>query len=164
MVQGRKIVAMKTALWMVGKTSYPFIEEGMELYIKRLHHYLSFETQIFPHPKGNLSPEQTKSWEAEAILRKLQPGDFLVLLDERGKAPTSPAFAAQMERWQSAGHKRLVFLIGGAYGFDASVYDRANERLSLSNMTVSHQIVRLFFLEQLYRAMTILRNEPYHHA
>ena len=149
---------------MVGKTHYAFIGEGMELYAKRLQHYLSFETEYFPHPKGNLSPEQTKSAESEAILRKLQPSDHLVLLDERGKTYTSPAFAAQMERWQSAGHKRLIFLIGGAYGFDQALYDRANDRLSLSQMTVSHQIVRLFFLEQLYRAMTILRNEPYHHA
>jgi 23S rRNA (pseudouridine1915-N3)-methyltransferase len=155
---------MKTELWMVGKTSYAFIEEGMEMYTKRLQHYLSYEARVFPHPKGNLSPEQTKLAEATAVLAKLLPSDHLVLLDERGKAPTSPGFAAQMERWQSAGHKRLIFLIGGAYGFDASVYERANDRLSLSNMTVSHQLVRLFFLEQLYRAMTILRNEPYHHA
>lgn len=155
---------MKSELWLVGKTSYAFIDEGMEVYAKRLRHYLSFDVQVFPHPKGNVPPELIKSLEGEAVLRKILPGDHLVLLDERGKTYPSVAFAGQMERWQSAGYKRLIFLIGGAYGFDEAVYARANDQLSLSQMTISHQIVRLFFLEQLYRAMTILRNEPYHHA
>ncbi|MCB0589602.1 MAG: 23S rRNA (pseudouridine(1915)-N(3))-methyltransferase RlmH, partial [Phaeodactylibacter sp.] len=155
---------MKTELWAIGKTSEPYLEEGMALYQKRLGYYLKFGLEIIPDVRkaGKLSPDQLKVKEAESVLRRLQPGDFLVLLDEAGKQHTSESFAGFLNHKMQMSYKRLIFLIGGAYGFSPELYARADGKLSLSRMTFSHQMVRLFFLEQLYRAMTILNNEPYH--
>jgi 23S rRNA (pseudouridine1915-N3)-methyltransferase len=155
---------MKTELWLTGKTIFPYLEEGIGIYEKRLVHYLPFQLVVLPEVKngGTLPPEQLKRREGEVIKTRLKSDDFLVLLDERGKQFTSVEFAAFIEQKQMLGPKRLIFLIGGAWGFPEEIYQRANFRLSLSNMTFSHQMVRLFFLEQLYRAMTILRGESYH--
>ena len=155
---------MKTELWLTGKTALPYIDEGMAVYEKRLPHYLSFQTVVLPEVKnaGTLPPDLLKQKEGEVALAKLKPGDFLVLLDEKGKHLTSVEFARYMEQWFQAAHKRLIFLVGGAWGFSEEMYRRADFRLSLSKMTFSHQMVRLFFLEQLYRAMIILRGEGYH--
>ena len=157
---------MKMELWAIGKTSEPYLEEGMALYQKRLGYYLKFGLEIIPDVRkaGKLSPDQLKVKEAESVLRRLQPGDFLVLLDEAGKQQTSESFAGFLNHKMQMSYKRLIFLIGGAYGFSPELYARADGKLSLSRMTFSHQMVRLFFLEQLYRAMTILNNEPYHNA
>lgn len=157
---------MKTELWAIGKTSERYLEEGIELYSKRLSHYLRFALEIIPDVKkaGKQGPEQLKAREGEAVLQRLRPGDFLVLLDAAGLQYTSEAFAEFIGHKQQLSYKRLIFLVGGAYGFPPELYGRADSRLSLSLMTFSHQMVRLFFLEQLYRAMTILNNEPYHNA
>ncbi|HHM21634.1 MAG TPA: 23S rRNA (pseudouridine(1915)-N(3))-methyltransferase RlmH [Bacteroidetes bacterium] len=157
---------MKSELWYIGKTSFPFLSEGVQLYEKRLKHYLSFETILIPHIKNanKLPPRQLKEKEGEAVLDRLNKNDFLVLLDERGKQYTSVEFSKFVENKFRSGHRRLVFLIGGAYGFSKKIYNRADHQLSLSKMTFSHQMIRLFFLEQLFRAMTILRGEPYHNG
>ena len=156
---------MKVALWMVGKTSFPYLKEGIQLYEKRLKHYLSFEHCVLPDIKNakNLKEAQLKIKEGQLILKKLKKEDTLILLDENGKMLTSVQFATFVEKQLHQSHKRIVFLIGGAYGFSEAVYQRSQRKLSLSKMTFSHQMVRLIFIEQLYRAMTILRNEPYHH-
>lgn len=157
---------MKAALWWVGDTSFSYIKEGQDIYTKRLKHFLPFETQLIPDVKNakNRTEEQLKKKEGEAILKKLDKGDCLLLLDERGKEFSSIKFAKYLENQLQMSHKRIVFLIGGSYGFSDEVYARANGKISLSKMTFSHQMVRVFALEQLYRAMTILRNMPYHHA
>ncbi len=156
---------MKTELWYIGKTSFPYLKEGMAIYDKRLRHYLPFEQVCFPDVKNakNLSINQLKEQEADIILKKLRKDDWLVLLDENGKAFTSRQMAEWLQKQLQLSYKRIIFLIGGAYGFSPKVYERSNTKISLSQMTFSHQMVRLFFLEQLYRSMTILRNEPYHH-
>lgn len=155
---------MKIELWLVGKTSFAYLKEGMEIYQKRLKHYIPFDVNIIPDIKKakNLSSNQLKQKEGEAILSKLKKEDFLILLDERGKHLTSIEFARFMEQKLQLSHKRIVFLVGGAYGFSEELYNRSNSKLSLSKMTFSHQMIRLFVLEQLYRAMTIMRGEPYH--
>lgn len=155
---------MKTELWYIGKTSFPYLEEGMKLYEKRLERYLVFESVLLPDVKNanKLPPDQLKIKEGETVLGKLAPGDFLVLLDERGGQMSSVQFAKFMEQQLQAGSRKMVFLVGGAYGFSTAVYQRANQQLSLSKMTFSHLMIRLFFLEQLFRAMTILKGEPYH--
>lgn len=155
---------MKVELWGIGKTNERYIEEGMALYEKRLKHYLPFQWVIVPDIKGagSLSAQQVKAKEGESILSKLKDDDLLILLDERGRSLSSEGFAGYLDKKLQHSQRRLVFLIGGAYGFSEALYHRANDQLSLSSMTFSHQMVRLFFLEQLYRAMTILRNEPYH--
>lgn len=157
---------MKIELWMVGKTSFPYLKEGIEIYQKRLKHYLPFAIEVIPDLKNtkNLNETQVKNKEAELILKKLAPQDFLILLDENGKQYDSIAFAKLIESKRSLSHKKIVFLIGGAYGFSDTVYQRSNAKISLSKMTFSHQMVRLFVVEQIYRAMTILKNEPYHHV
>lgn len=136
----------------------------MGIYLKRLGHYLKFELAILPDVKnaGRLQAGQLKALEGEGVLQRLRPGDFLILLDEGGRQFSSEEFAAFLGRQFQLSYRRLVFLIGGAYGFSPEVSQRADMKLSLSRMTFSHQMVRLFFLEQLYRAMTILNNEPYH--
>ena len=156
---------MKAELWVIGNTSFPYLKEGTTIYEKRLKHYLPFEYSVIPDIKNakNRSNLQLKTKEGELILKKLDKGDCLVLLDEGGKEFTSLKFAKYMENMLQLSHKRLIFVIGGAYGFSPDVYQRANAKISLSKMTFSHQMVRLFVLEQLYRAMTILRNQPYHH-
>ncbi len=157
---------MKAALWWVGDTSFSYIQEGQGIYAKRLEHFLPFETYTIPDVKNakNMPEERIKKKEGEAILKKLDKGDCLLLLDERGKEFSSIKFAKYLEQQLQMSHRRIVFLIGGAYGFSDEVYARANGKISLSKMTFSHQMVRVFALEQIYRAMTILRNMPYHHA
>ena len=156
---------MKIVLLVIGKTDASYLQEAVAVYEKRLVHYIPFETEIIADIKNakNLTEEQQKEQEGEKIKKALQPGDYVVLLDENGKEFTSERFADYIEKKTHAVSKRLVFVIGGPYGFSEAVYSLAAERISLSKMTFSHQMVRLFFVEQLYRAMTILNNEPYHH-
>lgn len=154
---------MKTELWAIGKTSEAYLETGLGIFEKRLKNYLPFSWTVLPDVKLKTADgAMLKKEEGKMILSKLKPDDYLVLLDENGRQYTSVELANWMERRLSDSRKRLVLLIGGAFGFAPEVYARANEQLSLSKMTFSHQMVRLFLLEQLYRAMTILRNEPYH--
>lgn len=157
---------MKLETWFIGKTSDKYLQTGIEKYAKRLPHYLPFEMVLIPDVKnaGKLKPTQLKQKEAELVLSRLKPQDGLILLDERGKQFTSEELATWLDKQLQMPYRRLIFLVGGAFGFDESVYQRANGKLSLSKMTFSHQMIRLFCLEQLYRAMTILRNEPYHNA
>lgn len=157
---------MKVECWAIGKTQDKYLVEGLGVFDRRLRHYLPFEWVELPDIKnaGKLQPDQVRELEGEVILRRLRPEDRLVLLDEKGRNFSSVEFATHLDRQLQQQAKRLIFQIGGAYGFSPAVYQRANEQLSLSRMTFSHQMVRLFLLEQLYRAMTILRNEPYHNA
>lgn len=155
---------MKVEFWMIGKTAFPYLKEGMAIYEKRLKRYLPLKLSILPDIKNakNLSPIELKRKEGALILSKLNPEDCLILLDERGKEFDSVGFSRFLEQRLQSSHKRLIFQIGGAYGFSEEVYQRANFKISLSKMTYSHQMVRLFFIEQLYRGMTIMRGEPYH--
>ena len=156
---------MEISLIVIGKTNARYLQEGIEEYIKRLKHYIPYSITVLPDIKNTkkLTEEQQKEAEGKLMLNALKPGDCLVLLDERGKEFTSVAFADYLQRKMNAGLRRLVFVIGGPYGFSQSVYDRADEKISLSKMTFSHEMIRLFFTEQIYRAMTIQRGEPYHH-
>jgi 23S rRNA (pseudouridine1915-N3)-methyltransferase len=156
---------MQIQFIVTGKTTQDFIQKGLDEYENRLKHYFPFEITVIQGLKNtkNLSFSQQKEKEGELILKALQPGDYVILLDERGKEFTSLNFAAYLEKKTCMGSKRLVFVIGGAYGFSDKVYEAAQEQIALSKMTFSHQMIRLIFLEQLYRAMTILNNEPYHH-
>ena len=156
---------MKIHLITVGKTNQHFVQQGLDEFCGRLSHYFPFELKIIPDIKNtkNLPVEQQKEKEGELILQSFQTGDYIVLLDEHGKEYTSINFAEFIEKKAHTGIRRLVFVIGGAYGFSSTVYEAANEKIALSKMTFSHQLVRLIFVEQLYRAMTILNNEPYHH-
>lgn len=156
---------MKITLFCVGKTTKDyFIKAEME-YENRLQHYINFERFDFPELKNTKgkSTEQIKQEEGELILKKIATSDHLILLDEAGKHYTSIDFSHELQKYLNMGLKNLVFVVGGAYGFSDDVYQRANGKMSLSKMTFSHQMVRTFFLEQLYRGFTILRNEPYHH-
>ena len=156
---------MKIQLIVIGKTNQHFVQQGLDEFCSRLTHYYPFEFEIIPELKNtkNLPVEQQKEKEGELILRSFQSGDYIVLLDELGKEFTSVKFAEYIEKKAHIGLKRLVFIIGGAYGFSSAVYEAAHEKIALSRMTFSHQLIRLIFIEQLYRAMTILQNEPYHH-
>jgi 23S rRNA (pseudouridine1915-N3)-methyltransferase len=156
---------MKIKLIVVGKSAFDFVKEGEEVYEKRLLHYLPFEKLVVSDVKNprNLSHEELKKKEGEMILSKITNQDFLVLLDENGSQFTSTKFASWLERKVNEGNRSMVFVIGGAFGFSKDVYDRSNYLISLSKMTFSHQLVRVIFLEQLYRAQTILKGEPYHH-
>ncbi|MCH5346694.1 MAG: 23S rRNA (pseudouridine(1915)-N(3))-methyltransferase RlmH [Muribaculaceae bacterium] len=156
---------MKIIIVAIGKTTTKYISQGIDQYLDRLKHYIPVEIIAIPDVKASrsLSAEQQKEQEGRQILSKLQPGDRLVLLDERGTQPTSRQFAGMIEQMTNQGLRRVVFAIGGPYGFSNEVYTRADSQLSLSRMTLTHEMVRLFFIEQLYRAMTILRGEPYHH-
>lgn len=156
---------MKITLLTIGKTDAGYFIEAVNEYQKRLEHYIPFEIQIIPDIKNtkSLTAEQQKEKEGELILKSLQSGDYLVLLDDKGKEYTSIQFASYIEKKTHTVAKRLVFAIGGPYGFSEAVYTKSNEKLTLSRMTFSHQMVRFIFVEQLYRAMTILNNEPYHH-
>lgn len=155
---------MKITLLVVGKTTDAHIEVLIQEYQKRLTHYIPFALQIIPELKNtkSLTPEQQKQAEGELILRTITPSTDLVLLDEHGKEFRSIEFADYVQKRMSSG-RDVMFVVGGPYGFSEGVYQRANGKISLSKMTFSHQMVRLFFVEQLYRAMTILRGEPYHH-
>lgn len=155
---------MTISLLCIGKTDSKEISSLLENYEKRLRHYIRFERVVLPDVKRkNLSPAQQKSAEADLLLKKLSPSDQVILLDEKGKEFRSVEWSAQLESKMVQGTKRLVFVVGGPYGFDEQIYKRANSKMSLSRMTFSHQMVRLFFVEQLYRAFTIIRKEPYHH-
>ncbi len=156
---------MKTTLIVIGKTDADYLAEAIDEYKSRLAHYLPFEMEVIPDVKNvkNLSEAQQKEKEGELILKSVQAGDYLVLLDDKGKEYTSMQFAAYMERKMQTVPKRLVFVVGGPYGFSEAVYGAASEKISLSKMTFSHQMIRLIFIEQIYRAMTILNHEPYHH-
>ena len=156
---------MKIVLLTIGKTSEKYLIEGIAQYQKRLKHYTQFEILEIPNLKNakNFSNAEIIKKEGELILKQLQNSDYLVLLDDKGKDFTSPKYAQKLQQWMLSGKKRVVFVVGGAYGFSEQVYKRGNEKISLSKMTFSHQMVRLFFVEQLYRAFTILNNEPYHH-
>lgn len=156
---------MKIELWGVGKTQFPYLQTGIDIYIKRLQHMLPFEWMVIDDIKksNRLSEAQIREKEGEQILQKVKPTDQLILLDERGKMYSSMDLSVQLNRWMMQGNKRLIFLIGGAYGFSDTIYQRADGKMSLSKMTFSHQMVRLFAVEQLYRAVAIQRNLPYHH-
>ena len=156
---------MKTQLILVKKTTDPHIAALIDDYVGRLKHYIGFDITVVPELKNNkkMTEEQQKQLEGQQIIRCLQPGDHLVLLDERGKELRSVEFADWMAQKMNTVAHRLVFVIGGPYGFSDEVYAAAREKLSLSKLTFSQQMVRLIFVEQLYRAMTIIRGEPYHH-
>lgn len=156
---------MKTVFLVVGKTVRSGFSEGIGEYCERLKHYLDFEMTVIPDLKNakNLSTEQQKEREGELILKSLREGDSVVLLDEHGREFGSMQFADYIRKKMVAAPRRVVFVVGGPYGFSEAVYRAAQERISLSKMTFSHQMIRLIFTEQLYRAMTILNNEPYHH-
>ena len=156
---------MKILFLVVGKTDDKYLLEGIEKYRLRLKHYIGFDYVEIPDIKNrkSLSESQQKKQESDLILAKLKVGDHMVLLDEKGKVFRSLAFANHLQQKMNSGIKRLVFVVGGPYGFDDSLYVKAQGKVSLSKMTFSHQMIRLFFVEQVYRAMTILRNEPYHH-
>ena len=155
---------MKTRLILVGKTTDRHFTAGIDDYAARIQHYMPFEIVVIPELKNtkNLSQQQQKEKEGELILKLLRPADTLVLLDERGQEPRSKELAAWLQQKQATA-RELTFVIGGSYGFSEQVYARANERISLSRLTLSHQMVRLLFTEQLYRACTIIKGEPYHH-
>jgi 23S rRNA (pseudouridine1915-N3)-methyltransferase len=156
---------MNIKLIAIGKTDNKNLQTLMEEYQKRLSFYIKFELEVIPDLKNakNLSEDQQKEKEGELILSKLTHTDYLILLDENGKSFSSMAFSAELQKKMNAGIKTLVYVIGGPYGFSEKVYQKANQKISLSAMTFSHQMVRLFFIEQVYRAFTILKNEPYHH-
>lgn len=156
---------MNIELIVVGKTDSREVGALVEEYKGRIGHYTRFDITIIPDIKNTRSMSETeqKRAEGESILRLLQASDYVILLDERGVQPTSEEFADWMQKRMASGCKRLVFIIGGPYGFSEEVYARANGKIALSKMTFSHQIVRAIFAEQLYRSLTIINNEPYHH-
>ena len=156
---------MKIKLLTIGKTDDKNLLKLIETYQNRLKHYVKFEISIIPDIKNvkNLSEKQQKEKEGELILKQLQPTDELVLLDEKGKDFRSLEFAKYLQKKMNSGIKQLVIVIGGPYGFSEEVYKKSNGKISLSKMTFSHQMIRLFVVEQLYRGFTILKNEPYHH-
>lgn len=157
---------MKISLFAVGKTSYSFVQDGCNLYYNRLKHYTKFEEVIIEDVKkaGNLSPDQLKHEEGKKILSKIDVNDFVVLLDEKGKVFNSNEFANWIAQKQVQSTTHLIFVIGGAFGFSPELYERANMKLQLSAMTFSHQIIRSIFAEQIYRAFTIIKGEPYHNS
>ncbi|MBT8318588.1 MAG: 23S rRNA (pseudouridine(1915)-N(3))-methyltransferase RlmH [Gramella sp.] len=156
---------MTIKLVCIGKTDKKELEQLIKIYSDRLQHYIKFEFEIIPDLKKtkNLDENQQKTKEGELILSGIQNSDFIVLLDENGKQFSSENFSEYLQKRMNTGLKRLVFVIGGPYGFSEQVYSRSDSKISLSKMTFSHQMVRIFFTEQLYRAFTILKNEPYHH-
>ena len=156
---------MTIKLLAIGKTDKAPLQDLLDDYQRRLGFYVKFEFEIITDLKNtkNLNEAQQKQKEGELLLNSLNKTDVLILLDENGKQMDSVGFSAYLQKYMNSGIKQLVFAIGGPYGFSKEVYDKAQGRLSLSNMTFSHQMVRLFIIEQLYRALTILKNEPYHH-
>ncbi|PHS65648.1 MAG: 23S rRNA (pseudouridine(1915)-N(3))-methyltransferase RlmH [Flavobacterium sp.] len=156
---------MKIKLLAIGKTDSKNLQQLIEEYTKRLGFYVPFSLEIIPDIKNskNLSEAQQKKTEGGEILKRIEKSDTLILLDENGKTFSSVHFSEYLQKKMNSGLKTLVFVIGGPYGFSEEIYKRANGKVSLSTMTFSHQMVRLFFIEQLYRGFTILRNEPYHH-
>ncbi len=155
---------MKILILTVGRTSTPYIAEGIAEYLRRLERYIPVTLQVIPDIKGAGSEQRQKEREGREIIGSLAPGDVPVLLDERGAQLTSRGFADVIGKAAAQGVRRLVLIIGGPYGFSDEVYSRVSQRISLSRMTFTHEMVRLFLTEQLYRAMTIIRGEPYHHG
>ncbi len=157
---------MKITLLSIGKTEEKYIKQGIDIYLNRLKHYIKFEIIELPELKNtkHLSQDLQKKKEAESFLKNILNTDYVVLLDERGTEYNSLLFADFLNKRMLASTQNLVFIIGGPYGFDTSMYERANAKISLSKLTFSHQMVRLFFVEQVYRGFTILKGEPYHHA
>lgn len=155
---------MKITLLLVGKTVGKLFSEGIDDYVKRINHYVTFSVRIIPELKNakSMSESQQKEKEGELILKNIEDKSFVVLLDEHGKEYRSVEFASWLENKQQT-LRHLTFVVGGPYGFSPAVYERADGKISLSRMTLSHQMVRLLFVEQIYRACTIIRNEPYHH-
>ena len=156
---------MDITLITVGKTTTPYIQTGIDEYCKRLKRYVPFSIKSLPDIKNSrkLTESQQKEEEGKIILGELSVSDYVVLLDERGEMFTSRGFSDFLQKGMSGGKKRMVFIVGGPYGFSPQVYSRANFLLSFSKMTFSHEMIRLFFTEQIYRGMTILKGEPYHH-
>lgn len=156
---------MKITLLCIGKTDEKYLEEGILKYTKRLIHCIKLQLQVIPDIKNvkNLNESQQKEREGEAILKYVVATDTLILLDEGGKSFDSVQFSEMLERHMVGNTQHMIFVIGGPYGFSEAVYGRANSKISLSKMTFSHQMVRLFFVEQLYRGFSIMRGEPYHH-
>ena len=156
---------MKITLLVIGKTDSAYLTEGINEYAKRLNHYINFDIEVIPDLKKNrnLNTELQKIQEGELILLKKLPGKELHLFDEKGKMFTSKEFAGFLEKKMASGLKELVLVIGGPFGFSSKVYEAANSKISLSKLTFSHQMVRLMCVEQIYRAFTILKGEPYHH-
>tara|TARA_B110000858_G_C17751571_1_gene449936 strand:+ start:392 stop:865 length:474 start_codon:yes stop_codon:yes gene_type:complete len=156
---------MKIVLLSVGKTSNDYAKTEFGSYVKRLSHYIDFESIEIPNIKNskNLSKIELKRKEGRTIIRFMLPNDYIILLDENGVNLNSIDFSKKMQKYMLNSYKRIVFVIGGAFGFSNEIYDLSNEKLSLSKMTFSHQMVRLFFIEQLYRSFTIINNEKYHH-
>jgi len=156
---------MRITLIESGKTRDPFIREGVELFKKRVERYVPFQIETIPDLKNtrNMTMKEVQEKEGKLLLKRLKPGDFLILLDERGREFHSISFAEYLNSLEGRVNQ-LLFVIGGPYGFSLEVYERANAKISLSKMTFSHQLVRVIFMEQLYRAYTILKGEPYHHA
>ena len=156
---------MKIVIIAVGKTATQYIAAATDDFIRRASRYVPVEMSIIPDLRSTrgLTEEMQKQREGKSIIASLQPGDLVTLLDERGAELTSRQFAGEIERGMVSALKRMVFVIGGPYGFSPEVYARADRKLSLSRMTLTHEMVRLFFAEQVYRAMTIMRGEPYHH-
>ena len=156
---------MTIKLLAIGKTDSTELQQLISMYEKRLGHYVNFNLELIPDLKKtkNLSEQQQKEKEGELILKQLAPTDLLVLLDESGKQFSSVEFSSYLQKKMNSGIKQLVFVIGGPYGFSDMIYKTASGKISLSKMTFSHQMVRLFVVEQVYRAFTILKNEPYHH-
>lgn len=156
---------MKIELAVIGKTSIGYLKQGIDEYIKRLKHYVPFEIKYIDDIKNtkNISKDQQKRTEGAKILSLLDKSDFVVLLDEHGKEYTSMQYSSYIQKRMLSGTKKVVFVIGGPYGFSQEVYDRANDKISFSKMTFNHEMIRLIFTEQLYRAYTIINHEPYHH-
>lgn len=156
---------MKIELAVIGKTSIGYLKQGIDEYIKRLKHYVPFEIKYIDDIKNtkNISEDQQKRTEGTKILSLLDKSDFVVLLDEHGKEYTSMQYSSYIQKRMLSGAKKVVFVIGGPYGFSQEVYDRANDKISFSIMTFNHEMIRLIFTEQLYRAYTIINHEPYHH-
>lgn len=156
---------MKITFLTVGKTEDAYLKEGIDKYVKRLKHYTRLTIVEIDELKNTkaITREQQKAKEAELIIKKITPLDYVILLDEKGLEFSSSQFASYLDKKAISSVTSLIFIVGGPYGFDQSVYARANDKLSLSSMTFSHQMVRLFFVEQLYRAFTIIKGEPYHH-
>lgn len=156
---------MKIELAVIGKTSIGYLKQGIDEYIKRLKHYVPFEIKYIDDIKNtkNISEDQQKRTEGAKILSLLDKSDYVVLLDEHGKEYTSMQYSSYIQKRMLSGAKKVVFVIGGPYGFSQEVYDRANDKISFSKMTFNHEMIRLIFTEQLYRAYTIINHEPYHH-
>lgn len=157
---------MKIKLLAIGKTDSKDLQPVIEEYSKRLSFYVSFNFEIIPDIKNakNVSKKQQKIAEGNELLKRIEKSDTIIILDEKGKTFSSVEFSVFLQKKMNSGLKNLIFMIGGPYGFSEEIYQRANAKISLSTMTFSHQMVRLFFIEQLYRGFTILKNEPYHHS